>query len=104
MVAATSIRAMSRGDSDFDHVAHHKERIDKQHVKDNLLNEAIAGRHWIGVGYSDQEELASVNRKIKDGILFCIAVSVAGRKFVALIDSGASQSYISPEIVTLCEF
>ena len=54
------------------------------------------------MGYSDQEELASVNRKIKDGVLFCIAVSVAGRRCVALIDSGA-QSYISPEIVTLCE-
>ena len=28
---------------------------------------------------------------------------MAGRRSVALIDSGASQSYISPEIVTLCE-
>ena len=40
---------------------------------------------------------------IKDGILFRVAISVAGRRCVALIDSGASQSYISPEIVTLCE-
>ena len=55
------------------------------------------------MGYSDQEELASVDRKIKDGILFRVAISVAGRRCVALIDSGASQSYISPEIVTLCE-
>ena len=63
----------------------------------------MAGRHWVAVGYSDQEELASVDRKIKDGILFRVAISVAGRRCVALIDSGASQSYISPEIVTLCE-
>ena len=63
----------------------------------------MASRHWVAVGYSAQEELASVDRKIKDGILFCVAISVAGRRCVALIDSGASQSYISPEIVTLCE-
>ena len=63
----------------------------------------MAGRHWVAVGYSDQEELASVARKIKDGILFRVSISVAGRRCVALIDSGASQSYISPEIVTLCE-
>ena len=80
-----------------------EERVDKEHVEDNLLNEAMAGRHWVVVGYSDQEELASVDRKIKDGILFSVAISVAERRCVALIDSGASQSSISPEIVTLCE-
>ena len=52
---------------------------------------------WVAVGYSDQEELASVDRKIKDGILFQVAISVSGRRCVALIDSGASQSYILPE-------
>ena len=36
-------------------------------------------------------------------MLFRVAVSVAGRRCVALIDSGASQSYISPETVILCE-
>ena len=80
-----------------------EERADKEHVEDNLLNEATACRHWVAVGYSDQEELASVDRKIEDGILFSVTVSVAGRRCVALIDSGASQSYISPEMVTLCE-
>ena len=33
------------------------------------MNEAMAGRHWVAVGYSDQEELATVDRKIKDAIL-----------------------------------
>ena len=55
------------------------------------------------MGYLDQEELASVDRKIEDGILFRIALSAVRRRCVAFIDSGTSQSYISPEIVTLCE-
>ena len=41
--------------------------------------------------------------EIKDGILLRVAVSVAGRRCVALIDSGASQSYISPETVAMSE-
>ena len=49
-------------------LARKEERVDKEHVEDNLLNEAMVGRHWVAVAYSDQEELASVDRKIKDGI------------------------------------
>ena len=41
--------------------------------------------------------------KMKDGVLFRVAVSMARRRCVALIDSGASQSYVLPETITLCE-
>ena len=46
---------------------------------------------------------ASAGRSISDGILFRVAVSINGRRCVALLDSGASQSYIAPDTVTLCE-
>ena len=72
--------------------------------KDKILQKATVDQHWVAVGYQDQkEEVASVGRKVSDGILFRVAVSVAGRLCVALIDSGASQSYMAPETVNLCE-
>ena len=46
---------------------------------------------------------ASAGRKNKDGILFRVTVSIGGRKCIALIDSGASQSYMAPATVARCE-
>ena len=46
---------------------------------------------------------ASAGRKIKDGILFRVTVSIGGQKCIALIDSGASQSYMAPATVARCE-
>ena len=64
----------------------------------------MVDQHWVAVGYTDQKERsASVGREIAQGILFRVAVSVAGHQCVALIDSGASQSYMAPETVNLCE-
>ena len=64
----------------------------------------MAGRHWVALGDTDLlKEKTNAGRRVRDGILFRVAVSVAGRRCVALIDSGASQSYVSPETVTLCE-
>ena len=42
-------------------------------------------------------------RKVKDGILLKVAISIEGRNVVALIDSGASHSYIAPETIAICE-
>ena len=42
------------------------------------MKQAMAGRHWVAVGYSDQEELANVDRKIKDGILFYVVIQWQG--------------------------
>ena len=57
----------------------------------------------MAIGEEEKSQVASAGRKITDGMLFRVAVSVAGRKCVALIDSGASQSYMAPKTVTLCE-
>ena len=71
---------------------------------EELLDKAMAAQHWVAIGEEDSNTVkASVERKISDGMLFRVAVSIAGRRCVALIDSGASQSYIAPETVTLCE-
>ena len=81
-----------------------EERARIHRTGEEYLQEAMAGRHWVALGDTDQlQEKTNAGRRIKDGILFRVAVSVAGRRCVALIDSGASQSYMSPETVTLCE-
>ena len=72
--------------------------------EEEILQKATVDQHWVAVGYEDQKrEAASAGRAIKNGILFRVAVSVAGRQCVALIDSGASQSYMAPETVNLCK-
>ena len=65
----------------------------------------MVGRYWVAVGYSDQEELARVEQKNRRWY-FISCCYFSGREEmcrVTLIDSGASQSYILPEVVTLCE-
>ena len=72
---------------------------------EDLIAKAMAGQHWVAIGdYTEEQQAkASVGRRVVDGILFRVAVSLNGRRVVALIDSGASQSYVAPETVTLCE-
>ena len=41
-----------------------------------------------------------MGRQITDGVLLKLIVSIAGRRLIALVDSGASRCYISPEAVT----
>ena len=58
----------------------------------------------MAIGVEDHSTMnASVRRKLKDGMLFHVVVSIAGRRVIALIDSGASQSYMAPETTSLCE-
>ena len=71
---------------------------------EELIEKAMAAQHWVAIGAEEQKtSSASAGRKLKDGMLFRVAVSVSGRRVVALIDSGASQSYMAPETVALCE-
>ena len=71
---------------------------------EELLQQAVAGQHWVAIGGEAQEkQTTNAGRTIKDGMLFRVAVSLMGRRLVALIDSGASQSYISPDTATICE-
>ena len=80
-----------------------EERTSSHRAGEDVLQRAMAGRHWIALGDDYENEETNAGRKIKDGVLLRVAVSVAGRRCVALIDSGASQSYCSPETVALCE-
>ena len=68
-----------------------EERARIHQIGKDILQEAMAGRHWVALGETNiNEEKTNAGRQIKDGILFRVAVSVAGRRCVALIDSGAS--------------
>ena len=71
---------------------------------EDLIDKAMAAQHWVAIGEEDPNTMkASAGRKIVDGMLFRVAVSIAGRRVIALIDSGASQSYMAPETASLCE-
>ena len=71
---------------------------------EKLIEKAMAAQHWVAIGVEEQKTSnASAGRKLQDGMLFHVAVSISRRRVVALIDSGASQSYMAPEIVALCE-
>ena len=69
-----------------------------------LIEEAMAAQHWVAIDAEEEKKSsASAGRKVTDGMLFRVAVSIAGRRIIALIDSGASQSYMAPETAALCE-
>ena len=55
---------------------------------------------WIAVGARSTNCASRNARSVTDGVLLKLAVSIAGRELVALIDSGASRCYISPEAVS----
>ena len=80
-----------------------EERTSDHRTGEEILQKAMAGRHWIALGDDYDHEETNAGRRVQDGILLRVAVSVAGRRCVALIDSGASQSYISPETVAMSE-
>ena len=54
------------------------------------MKKATADQHWLAVGHDYHNEGVSVGRSVSDGVLFKIAVHISGKKFIALIDSGAS--------------
>ena len=74
---------------------------------EEILQQAMTGQQWVALGdieeNEENQEKTIVGRRVKDGILFRVTVSVAGRELIALIDSGASQCYMSPDAVAICE-
>ena len=70
---------------------------------EDLLREAMADQHWLAMGHAYLDEAANVSRSVSDGMLFNIAIRIFGRRLTALIDSGASRCYITPETVAACE-
>ena len=70
---------------------------------EDLLREATADKHWLALGHDYLDEAANVGRSISDGVLLKVVVHISGRRLIALIDSGASQCYLSPEIVATCK-
>ena len=63
----------------------------------------MAEQHWLAVGTDDPSIASSVARAVTNRILFKIAVSIAGRQKIGLIDSGAFRCYMSPETAAICE-
>ena len=60
-------------------------------------------QHWLAVGHETADEAASVGRCIGDGVLLRVPASINGRRLIALIDSGASRCYMSPNTAAHCD-
>ena len=60
-------------------------------------------QHWLAVGHETTNEAASVGQCIGDGVLLRVFSSTNGRRLIALIDSGASRCYMSPNTAVHCE-
>ena len=54
---------------------------------------------WVAVGSSTTDCAPKVGRAEDDGVLFKIKIQIQGKVYVALVDSGASRNYASPEAV-----
>ena len=67
---------------------------------DQMSVQTPPSRSWIAVGDRSTDCASRTVRQVTDGLLLKLAVSIAGRRLVALVDSGASRCYMSPEIVT----
>ena len=57
-----------------------EERTRSHRPGEELLEQAMAGQHWVAIGDAAQEQkMNNAGRKVSDGILFCVAISMAGR-------------------------
>ena len=57
-------------------------------------------QHWFAV--HSQSAPVSANRSVDDGLLLIVPVHIFGKKCRALIDSGATRCFMSPECVVRC--
>ena len=55
---------------------------------------------WIAVGDQSTDCASRTRRQVTDGVLLKLTISISGRQVIALVDSGASRCYMSPEAVT----
>ena len=69
----------------------------------SLMPRSQTERHWLAVGHEMTKEAASVGRCVGDGILLRVPASVHARQLIALVDSGASRCYMSPNTATQCD-
>ena len=68
-----------------------EERTRSHHPGEDILKQTAAGQHWVAIGDAAQEEvMTNAGRKVSDGVLLCVVVSLVGQRLMALIDSGAS--------------
>ena len=54
---------------------------------------------WVAVGSSTTDCAPKVGRNEDDGVLLKIKIQIQGKAYVALVDSGASRNYASPDAV-----
>ena len=72
-------------------------------TRSQMMIRSAKNQHWLAVGHETTDEAASVGRCIGDGVLLRVSANINGRRLTALIDSGASRCYMSPNTAAQCE-
>ena len=71
----------------------------ERHIGGQSSGEKAPTQPWVAMGSSTTDCAPKIGRTEDDGILFKIKIQIQGKAYVALIDSGASRCYASPEAV-----
>ena len=77
---------------------HSQGEANERHMVDNLAVKTALTQPWVAVGSSTTDRAPKIGRTEDDGILFKIKIQIQGKAYVALIDSGVSRCYASPEL------
>ena len=72
-------------------------------TRSQMMIRSAKNEHWLVVGHETTDEAASGGRCIGDGVLLRVFASINGRRLTALIDSGASRCYMSPNTTAHCD-
>ena len=72
-------------------------------TRSQMMIRSAKNQHWLAVGHETTDEAASGGRCIGDGVLLRMSASINGRRLTALIDSGASRCYMSPNTAAQCD-
>ena len=70
----------------------------ERHIGGQSNGEKAPTQSWVAVGSSTSDCAPKIGRTKDDGILFKIKIQIQGKVYIALIDSGASRCYASPEV------
>ena len=84
-------------------VTEDKGKADDRPIGDQSSTNDALPQPWVAVGSSTTDCAPKVGRNEDDGILLKIKIQIQERTYVALVDSGASRNYASPDAVEYWE-
>ena len=68
-----------------------------------MIQRSNENQYWLAMSHEPMNQVANIDICVSDGVLFRVPARITRRPFTALIDSGASQCYMSPVTVAHCD-